>query len=137
MVREIIRDIIFLQQKAVPAVKEDAAVAQDLKDTLEAHLDHYVGHAANMIGVNKAIIVFREGNHTVVMYNPEIVKHSPKAYDTEEGCLSLSGVRPCKRYETLEVTYRDAQFKKKKKTFQGFTAEIIQHELDHLQGILI
>ena len=88
MVREIIRDIIFLQQKAVPAVKEDAAVAQDLKDTLEAHLDHCVGLAANMIGVNKAIIVFREGNHTVVMYNPEIVKYSPKAYDTEEGCLS-------------------------------------------------
>lgn len=136
MIRDIVKDIIFLQQKAAPAEKSDKAIAEDLKETLEAHSDTCVGLAANMIGFAKAIIAIRNGNATVVMYNP-ILLSSEKSYETEEGCLSLTGKRPCVRYEIIEVKYRDEAFRPKKKKFKGFTAEIIQHEMDHLQGILI
>ncbi len=136
MIREIVKDIIFLQQKAAPAEKTDKAIAQDLKDTLAAHADHCVGMAANMIGFAKAIIVFKQGKESVIMYNPEILS-AAGPYETEEGCLSLSGKRPCTRYETIEVKYRDETFHPKKKKFKAFTAEIIQHEIDHLNGTLI
>ena len=136
MIREIVKDIIFLQQKATAAEKSDKAIANDLKDTLAAHADSCVGLAANMIGFAKAIIVFKHGKDTVVMYNPEILS-ATNPYETEEGCLSLSGKRPCTRYETIEVKYRDETFRPKKKKFKGFPAEIIQHEMDHLKGTLI
>ena len=136
MIRDIVKDIIFLQQKAAPAEKSDKAIAQDLKDTLAAHADSCVGLAANMIGFAKAIIVFKQGKDAVIMYNPEILS-AAGPYETEEGCLSLSGKRPCTRYETIEVKYRDETFRPKKKKYKGFTAEIIQHEMDHLKGTLI
>lgn len=137
MKREIVRDIIFLQRHAEAATPDDAAVAVDLKDTLEAHLETCAGLAANMIGSTKAIIAFRHDKKTIIMYNPEIVKTSKNTYETEEGCRSLTGTRPCTRFETIEVQYEDVHFKKKRKKFTGFTAEVIQHEVDHLHGILI
>lgn len=136
MIRDIVKDIIFLQQKATPAEKADRPIAEDLKDTLEAHSDTCVGLAANMIGVAKAIIAIRNGKDILIMYNPQLLS-TASPYETEEGCLSLSGKRPCTRYEIIEVKYRDEQFRPKKKKFKAFTAEIIQHEMDHLQGILI
>lgn len=136
MERPIIRDIIVLSQKAAPASKEDREIARDLADTLLAHREGCAGLAANMIGVPKAIIVFFDGRKVTVMYNPEIVK-TEKPYDTEEGCLSLEGLRPCRRYRAVTVRYRDESFRPQKKRFTGFTAEVIQHETDHLQGILI
>jgi len=137
MVKEIIHDEFFLQQKSAKAVKEDIAVAQDLLDTLAAHHEHCVGLAANMIGVAKCIIAVNTGAGNLVMLNPEIVKHSAKTYKTTEGCLSLSGERETERYETIEVKYRDMAFAKQRQKFSGFTAQIIQHEIDHCQGILI
>ena len=136
MKKEIVKDIIFLQQKAEKAVKEDKSVAEDLADTLHAHADTCVGMAANMIGCAKAIIAFRQGKDIVIMYNPEILS-AEKPYETEEGCLSLTGQRKTTRYEMIEVKYRDNTFRPKKKKFKGFTAQIIQHEMDHLEGTLI
>ena len=136
MIRPIVKDIIFLQQKAAAAEKADKSIADDLKDTLEAHSDTCVGLAANMIGFAKAIIAIRNGHATLVMYNPVLLSSSG-SYEMEEGCLSLTGKRPCMRYEVIEVKYRDEAFRPEKKKFKGFTAEIIQHEMDHLQGILI
>lgn len=136
MIREIVKDIIFLQQKAQVAEKTDHSIATDLKDTLIAHADSCVGLAANMIGFTKAIIVFKDGKDAVIMYNPKILS-AVNPYHTEEGCLSLPGKRPCLRYEHIEVKYRDETFHVKKKKFNRFTAEIIQHEIDHLKGILI
>ena len=136
MKKEIVKDIIFLQQKAAKAVKEDKPVAEDLADTLLAHADTCVGMAANMIGCAKAIIAFRQGKDIVIMYNPEILS-AEKPYETEEGCLSLTGRRKTTRYEMIEVKYRDNTFRPKKKKFKGFTAQIIQHEMDHLEGKLI
>lgn len=136
MVREIMRDETFLSQKAEPATLEDLPVAQDLLDTLTAHKDGCVGMAANMIGVRKRIIVFdNEGKYTV-MFNPEIVKKS-SPYETEEGCLSLTGTRKAKRWQSIKVQYQNEQFQIRFKTFTGWTAQIIQHEIDHCEGILI
>ena len=136
MVREIMRDEAFLSQKAEPATLEDLAVAQDLLDTLTAHKDGCVGMAANMIGVCKRIIVFdNEGKYTV-MFNPEIIKKSGP-YETEEGCLSLTGIRKAKRWQSIKVQYQNEQFQIRFKTFTGWTAQIIQHEIDHCEGVLI
>ena len=136
MVREIMRDEAFLSQKAEPATLEDLPVAQDLLDTLTAHKDGCVGMAANMIGVCKRIIVFdNEGKYTV-MFNPEIIKKSG-SYEAEEGCLSLSGIRKAKRWQSIKVQYQNEQFQIRFKTFTGWTAQIIQHEIDHCEGVLI
>ena len=136
MVREIMRDEAFLSQKAEPATLEDLPVAQDLLDTLTAHKDGCVGMAANMIGVCKRIIVFdNEGKYTV-MFNPEIIKKSG-SYEAEEGCLSLTGIRKAKRWQSIKVQYQNEQFQIRFKTFTGWTAQIIQHEIDHYEGILI
>lgn len=136
MVREIMRDETFLAQKAEPATQADLSTAQDLLETLESHKDGCVGMAANMIGVNKRIIAFdNEGKYTV-MFNPEIIKRSGP-YETEEGCLSLTGVRKAKRWQSIKVQYQNEQFQIRFKTFSGWTAQIIQHEVDHCEGIII
>ena len=137
MIRPIVKDIFFLSRKAEKASSKDRKDGQDLLDTLIAHYEDCVGLAANMIGSTKAIIAIRDGDRSLLLYNPVITKYSPGAYDTEEGCLSLTGQRPCRRYDWIEVKYEDESFHKKRKRFQGFTAEIIQHEMDHLEGILI
>ena len=136
MQKPIVKDEAFLAQKSQPATFMDIAVAQDLLDTLAAHAEHCVGLAANMIGVQKRIIAVNIGPTNIAMLNPEIVKRSGK-YLTEEGCLSLTGERQTVRYEKITVTYLDMQFKPHKQSFSGFTAQIIQHELDHCHGILI
>ena len=136
MVREICKDEAFLAQKAEPATTNDLDVAQDLLDTLVAHKDGCVGMAANMIGVNKRIIAFdNEGEYTV-MFNPVIVKQLG-AYEAEEGCLSLTGTRKTKRFQTIKVQWQNEKFQTRLKTFTGWTAEIIQHEIDHCEGIII
>ncbi|MDB8543318.1 peptide deformylase [Turicibacter sanguinis] len=136
MIRPIMKDEKFLAQKSVPATKEDLAVVEDLIDTLRANLEGCVGMAANMIGIKKRIIVFAVGEIIVPMINPVIVKKE-KSYVTEESCLSLVGFRETTRYETIEVEYLDKQFNKQKGTFTGFVAQIIQHEIDHCNGIII
>lgn len=136
MVKEIMKDPIFLSLKSSPATIEDLPVAQDLLDTLAAHRDGCVGMAANMIGVRKCIIIFDNDGTDMVMFNPEIVKCS-EPYQTEEGCLSLSGIRQTKRYRSIKVRYQNADFAVRIKTFTGRTAQIIQHEIDHCNGILI
>ena len=141
MVRELIHDPIFLAGKSEVASKEDLPVAQDLLDTLLAHKEACVGMAANMIGVRKRIIAFLDesGRAPVytVMLNPEIIKREG-AYDTEEGCLSLpGGPRKCKRYKTIKVQYRTLEMQTRLKTYTGWTAQIIQHEVDHCSGVLI
>ena len=136
MIREICRDETFLAQKAAPATADDLATAQDLLDTLTAHKDGCVGMAANMIGVNKRIIIFDNEGAYQVMFNPVIVKQSGP-YQTEEGCLSLSGRRPTKRWKSIKVQWQNETFQTRLKTFTGWTAEIIQHEIDHCDGILI
>lgn len=136
MIRNIVKDVLFLEQKSEPATKEDVEVINDLIDTLRANLDHCVGMAANMIGVKKRILVFSVGNIIVPMVNPVILKKE-KPYEAEESCLSLEGFRKTTRYETIEVEYLDKNFKKQKQIFTGFTAQIIQHEVDHFEGIII
>lgn len=136
MVRAIMRDETFLAQKAEPAAPEDLPVVQDLLDTLAAHKDSCVGMAANMIGVNKRIIVFDNEGEYMIMFNPEIVKKFGP-YQAEEGCLSLSGVRKAKRWKSIKVQYQNEKFQTRFKTFTGWTAQIIQHEIDHCEGILI
>ena len=136
MIREICRDETFLAQKAAPATADDLATAQDLLDTLTAHRDGCVGMAANMIGVCKRIIAFDNEGTYMVMFNPVIVRQSGP-YEAQEGCLSLSGVRKTKRFQTIKVQWRNEQFQTRLKTFTGWTAEIIQHEIDHCEGILI
>jgi len=136
MVREICKDEAFLAQKSECATADDLGVAQDLLDTLFAHKDGCVGMAANMIGINKRIIAFdNEGEYTV-MFNPVIVKQSG-AYEAEEGCLSLTGTRNTKRFQTIKVQWQNEKFQTRLKTFTGWTAEIIQHEIDHCEGIII
>ena len=137
MIREICKAEVFLAQKAEAATADDLNTAQDLLDTLRAHAGHCVGLAANMIGEPKAIIAIQAGPAALAMLNPVITKKSARTYQTAEGCLSLPGERPVTRYESIEVSWRDQQFRKQKQKFQGFTAEIIQHEIDHCQGILI
>ena len=136
MIRPINRDPLFLAQKSAPATPEDAPIARDLLETLTAHADRCVGMAANMIGVNKRIIAFDNIGEYMVMFNPVIVKKSAP-YDAEEGCLSLTGTRKTKRYQTIKVQWQNEQFQTRIKTFSGWTAQIIQHELDHCEGILI
>ena len=136
MIREIMRDEVFLAQKAEPANPEDLSVAQDLLDTLTAHKDDCVGMAANMIGINKRIIAFDNEGSYMVMFNPEIIKKSGP-YEAEEGCLSLTGIRKTKRWKSIKVQYQNEKFQTRFKTFTGWTAQIIQHEIDHCEGILI
>lgn len=137
MVREVIHDPIFLGGKSEPATVEDLPVARDLLDTLIANKDGCVGMAANMIGVRKRIIVFDHEGAYLTMFNPVILKRSGP-YDTEEGCLSLpGGPRKCKRYQTVKVQWQTAEFRIRIKTFTGWSAQILQHELDHCDGILI
>ena len=136
MIREICRDETFLAQKAAPATTDDLATAQDLLDTLTAHKDGCVGMAANMIGVCKRIIAFDNEGTYMVMFNPVIVRQSGP-YETQEGCLSLTGVRKAKRFQTIKVQWQNEKFQTRLKTFTGWTAEIIQHEIDHCEGILI
>ena len=130
------KDPIFLAQKSVPATVLNLPVAQDLRDTLEAHRDGCVGMAANMIGVSKRIIIFDDNGSATIMFNPEIVKCSG-VYEAEEGCLSLPGTRKAKRYRSITVQYQNDQFQTRLKTYTGFTAQIIQHEIDHCNGVLI
>ena len=136
MIKPITKDPIFLAQKSVPATILDLPVAQDLKDTLEAHREGCVGMAANMIGLNKRIIIFDDHGSATIMFNPELVKCSG-AYETEEGCLSLSGVRKTRRWRQIKVRYQNERFETRLKTYTGFTAQIIQHEIDHCNGVLI
>ncbi len=137
MVKEVVHDPIFLAMKSEKATIEDLQVAQDLLDTLIANKEACVGTAANMIGVRKRIIVFDNEGTYMTMFNPEIIKMSGP-YDTEEGCLSLfGGPRPCKRYQTIKVQWQNEKFQTRIKTFTGWTAQIIQHEIDHCNGILI
>ena len=137
MVREIVHDPILLSGKSVPATPEDLQVAQDLLDTLSANKEACVGMAANMIGVRKRIIAFDNEGTYMTMFNPEILKMSDP-YETREGCLSLLGEpRPCKRYQTIKVQWQNDKFQTRIKTFTGWTAQIIQHEIDHCNGILI
>ena len=136
MIQPIMKDPIFLAQKSVPATKEDLQVAQDLLDTLTAHKDGCVGMAANMIGVSKRIIAFDNEGKYMVMFNPEIVKRS-EPYEAEEGCLSLPGTRKTKRYRSIKVRYQNGQLQTRFKTFTDWTAQIIQHEIDHCNGVLI
>ena len=137
MIKELVHDPLFLGIKSKPAVKEDILVGRDLLDTLMAHKETCVGMAANMIGVTKRIIAFSDNGKYTVMYNPEIVSRSG-AYQTEEGCLSLlGGPRPCTRYKTIRVKYQDERFAWKTANYAGFTAQIIQHEVDHCDGVLI
>lgn len=136
MIQEICKDERFLAQKAEPATPDDLPIAQDLIDTLTAHKDGCVGMAANMIGVNKRIIIFDNEGAYQVMFNPVIVKQSGP-YQTEEGCLSLTGRRPTKRWKSIKVQWQNETFQTRLKTFTGWTAEIIRHEIDHCEGILI
>ena len=136
MIRDICKDEAFLAQKAEPAATDDLGTAQDLLDTLIAHKDGCVGMAANMIGVNKRIIAFENDGKYEVMFNPVIVKQSG-AYEAEEGCLSLTGRRKVRRFRTVKVQWQNEKFQLRLKTFTDWTAEIIQHELDHCDGILI
>ena len=136
MVRPIMKDIFFLQQKSEQADKNDLPIARDLEETLAAHEEECVGMAANMIGVKKRIIAVQLGFVRLLMINPEITAKS-QPYETQEGCLSLSGVRPTTRYQTIEVSFQDKNFRKQKQTFSGSIAQIIQHEIDHCNGILI
>ena len=136
MIKPIVKDILFLGQKSEDATKNDIVVIDDLIDTLSANLENCVGLAGNMIGVKKRILVFTVGNLIVPMINPVILKKE-KLYETEESCLSLIGFRKTKRYEMIEVEYLDRNFKKQKQVFTGFTAQIIQHEMDHFEGIII
>ena len=137
MVRELIHDPLFLGRKSRAATKEDLAVGQDLLETLVAHKETCVGMAGNMIGQTVAVITFFDGKTPVVMYNPEIWKAEGE-YETEEGCLSLlGGPRPCKRYQKIKVRWDNEKFQKRIKTYTGWTAQIIQHEVDHCNGVLI
>ena len=136
MIQPIMHDPLFLAQKSAPAAPEDAPVARDLLDTLTAHADGCVGMAANMIGVRKRIIAVETEDGYLVLFNPVILKKSGP-YDTQEGCLSLEGVRPTRRWQTIKLQYETPEGKPRIKNFSGWTAQIIQHEIDHCDGILI
>lgn len=136
MVRPLMTDTVFLAQKALPADANDIAVADDLLDTLKAHEDGCVGMAANMIGVNKRIIAVNTGFLFLVMLNPTITKGG-EIYETEEGCLSIPGIRKARRFRTITVRYQDRTMTWRTETFTGYTAQIIQHEIDHCNGVLV
>lgn len=137
MVREIVKDTMFLMQKSKTATKSDIRIAYDLLDTLAAKSEICVGLAANMIGESKRIIAVQIGDIAIAMINPIIIKYSKESYETEEGCLSHIGKRKTIRYKSIEVEYYDIKFQKKKQIFNDFTAQIIQHEIDHCNGIII
>jgi len=136
MVRPIVKDPIFLAQRSAPATADDLDIARDLLDTLAAHRDGCVGMAANMIGAAKRIIVFDNGGAYMTMLNPALVRAS-QPYEAEEGCLSLTGTRRTKRYRSIKVRYQNEAMQERFKTFTGWTAQIVQHEIDHCNGILI
>ena len=136
MVREIMKDIEFLSRPSLPATAEDLPIAADLLETLAAHKDGCVGMAANMIGESKCIIAFENEGKYDLMFNPEIIKKSGP-YEAEEGCLSLTGTRKTKRYQSIKVQYQNEKMQTRFKTYTGWTAQIIQHEIDHLSGIII
>lgn len=136
MVKQIVRDMFFLGQKSEPAIRADIPVGRDLQDTLRANRERCVGMAANMIGVKKNIIIVNMGMVDIVMFNP-VLKKKDTPYETEEGCLSLDGVRPAKRFQNIEVEYYDMNWKKQCLKLTGWTAQICQHELDHLEGKII
>lgn len=136
MIRPIMKDPIFLARPSAPAAAEDLQTGLDLLETLQAHKEGCVGMAANMIGVAKRIIAIDNEGTYMLMFNPEIIKSSGM-YDTQEGCLSLPGVRPTKRFQSIKVRYQNEQFQTRLKTFTGWTAQIIQHEIDHCNGVLI
>ena len=136
MEKPIVKDTLFLRIPSKPATPEDISVADDLRDTLLANRERCLGMAANMIGVSKSIIVFFDGATCCEMFNPKLFK-TAQPFDTEEGCLSLTGVRPTKRFRSIKVQWVDRQFKPHIKTFTGLTAQIIQHEIDHISGIII
>ncbi len=136
MIKPIVTDVFFLGQKSEQAVKQDLPVGQDLQDTLQANRERCVGMAANMIGVKKRIIIVNMGLMNLVMFNPVLIRKDTP-YETEEGCLSLPGVRKTTRYRNIEVEYLDGSWKKHRQKYSGWTAQIIQHELDHLEGRII
>ena len=136
MIRPIVKDILFLGQKSEPATKVDLLVANDLMDTLKANAEYCVGMAANMIGVCKQIIAINTGLFYMTMFYPEITRKSVP-YEVEEGCLSLVGTRKTTRYDKIEIKYQDGNFEWHKQTFSGFPAQIIQHEIDHCDGVVI
>lgn len=136
MVKQIVRDIFFLGQSSEPATQADLSVGRDLLDTLQANREACVGMAANMIGVKKNIIIVNMGLIDVVMFNPVIISRRGR-YETEEGCLSLEGVRKTTRYQEIEVEYYDSSWKKQRQKLSGWTAQIAQHEIDHLSGKII
>ena len=136
MIREIMKNIEFLSRPSLPATAEDLPIAEDLLETLIAHKDGCVGMAANMIGESKCIIAFENEGKYSVMFNPEIIKKSAP-YEAEEGCLSLTGTRKTKRYQSIKVQYQNEKMETRFKTYTGWTAQIIQHEIDHLSGIII
>ena len=136
MIKPMMKDVLFLGQKSEPATKADLQVGIDLQDTLAAHREECVGMAANMIGIKKRVIIVNMGMIDIVMFNPVIRKKSG-AYETEEGCLSLTGVRKTTRYEKMEVEYLDQNWKKQKMVLSGWSAQICQHEMDHCDGVII
>lgn len=136
MIREICKNETFPTQKADPATLDDLQIAVDLLETLEHHKEECVGMAANMIGINKRIIAFNHEGSYMIMFNPEIIKKSGP-YHAQEGCLSLSGIRSAKRWKFIKVRWQNEKFQERLKTFTGWTAQIIQHEIDHCEGILI
>lgn len=136
MVQPIVKDILFLQKKSVEATEQDKKIITDLHDTLRHHKDHCVGMAANMIGFNKRIIIVSMGFFDLVMVNPEILRKE-QPYEAEEGCLSLEGTRPCTRYRKIRVSFLNEAFQRQTQDYEGMTAQIIQHECDHLEGIII
>ena len=136
MIRSIVRDTFFLSRRSEEAVRADLPLAKDMQDTLAANADRCVGMAGNMVGLRKRVIVVNMDDRNVVMFNPVITEKSGP-YETEEGCLSLDGLRKTTRYESITVEYRDTRWNKRKGRYAGFTAQIIQHEVDHLEGILI
>ena len=136
MIRPIVKDIFFLGQKSEKATQQDLSVGQNLQDTLRANQDRCIGMAANMIGIRKRVIIVRMGFLNMVMYNPVILRKDAP-YETEEGCLSLSGTRKTKRYQNIEVEYLDQSWVKQQQKFSGIIAQAIQHEIDHLEGIII
>ena len=136
MIKDIVKDVMFLGLKSEPTTKSDSQIEQDLRDTLAAHRSGCVGMAANMIGYRKRTIIVSVGLGDLVMHNPVLVSKSGE-YEAEEGCLSLIGVRKTKRYKEIEVTYQDSDFQEKRQKFSGYVAQIVQHEMDHLEGIII
>lgn len=136
MIKPIVHDELFLSMKSAVADESDLQTAADLRDTLAANRERCVGMAANMIGVRRRVIIFDDGGKYTVMLNPEIVRRSER-YETQEGCLSLEGQRKTERWRSIKVSYQNEEFKTRLKTYTGFTAQIIQHEIDHLNGIII